>query len=299
VYSPKVLAAIGGLSGPLLDRSIVVHMERMPSGTRLKSSRIRQLKRDSEPLVGLLEAYGAQYRERLQTLYDLEPDEGYWPEIEGREGELWGPLLINARIAGHDTEKRLLAVARSFMGSKADIELDDRDTAKAAALVEVLSDLAVATFSPGDLIDALAETEAWATTFSGDDKARRKVLAAKVGYFLRDFRIEAERTSAGKVYDRAVAMNTISTYLPENHARHTQTTSTHHTPPQPPQNTDQMQGVQSMQGLPGTSQEDTQNHAGKNGHADGAPPGNGLAAGTGPRGKNEDEDGWTFKGLEI
>src|ERR1700751_5080200 len=70
VYSPKVFSAIGGLSGALLDRCIVIHMERAPKGGKRKSTRIRAIAHDSKMLVEKLDAYALQFRDELQRLYD-------------------------------------------------------------------------------------------------------------------------------------------------------------------------------------------------------------------------------------
>ena len=95
VFCPKIFAAIGGLTGALLSRCIVIHMEKAPAGQVRKSSRQHQLRRDSARLRELVEAYGEQSRDALIRLYDKEPDAGYWPRLQDREAELWGPLLIH------------------------------------------------------------------------------------------------------------------------------------------------------------------------------------------------------------
>ena len=50
VFCPKIFAAIGGFTGALLDRTIILHMERAPANHVRKSTRQRQLKRDSARL---------------------------------------------------------------------------------------------------------------------------------------------------------------------------------------------------------------------------------------------------------
>ena len=107
VYCPKTFAAIGGLTGALLDRCLVIHIEKAPKGSVRKSTRHRALHRDVRDLVVQLEAYALQSSDALRRLYDAEPDCGYWPSITDREAELWGPLLIHARLAGPDAEAKL------------------------------------------------------------------------------------------------------------------------------------------------------------------------------------------------
>lgn len=62
IYTPIVFACIGGLTGPLLDRCIPIHMERRPSEKKLRSSRIRFLQRDAALLQENLKAFAVQYR---------------------------------------------------------------------------------------------------------------------------------------------------------------------------------------------------------------------------------------------
>jgi hypothetical protein len=61
VYCPKAFAAIGGLTGALLDRCLVIHMEKSSKGSVRKSTRHRALDRDRRDLVLHLEAYAVQY----------------------------------------------------------------------------------------------------------------------------------------------------------------------------------------------------------------------------------------------
>jgi hypothetical protein len=56
VFCPKVFAAIGGLSGALLDRCIVIHLEKAPRASVRKSTRQRALRGDAMQLVTQLEA---------------------------------------------------------------------------------------------------------------------------------------------------------------------------------------------------------------------------------------------------
>jgi hypothetical protein len=114
VFCQKGFACIGTLHGPLLDRCISLHMERRPRGMHQRTSRLRVLKRDAEPFIEQLRAYAVQYRDRLQAAYDSEPDEGYWPDLlADREAEVWGPLMLHARMIGPPAEAKLRAVVGS------------------------------------------------------------------------------------------------------------------------------------------------------------------------------------------
>lgn len=268
IYCPKAFAAIGGVTGPLLDRCIVLHMERLPAGKRLRSSRLRILQRDAGVLIPDLKAYAAQNGAGIQSLYDTEPDEGYWPELFDREAELWGPLLTHARIVGKEAEQKLLDVVRLFVNSKAAIEAEDSHVARAIAVLEALEALPGEEFSPADIIAPLEESEAWASSFSKvkgtDDKARRKQITAKIGYFLRSFRLKSVRRRTGKVYDRQAAIDVLRAHVPENQSQPCTHSQADHAPMEVIENTSIVDGVNGVHGFTDTCPDgdiEPKNHA--------------------------------------
>jgi hypothetical protein len=220
VFCPKVFAAIGGLSGALLDRCIVIHLEKAPRASVRKSTRQRALRGDAMQLVTQLEAYAVQLDEALRHSYEDEPDCGHWPSIGDREAELWGPLLIHARLAGPDAEAKLLAVVRKFSEEKAEIKSADSKVAQAIALLDAISKHPETAFTPGDLVPSLARSEAWGRTLAEvkgrDDNSIRVSQAAKVGYFLRKFRLRGKKNSTGHIsYNREDATTCLSAHVPE------------------------------------------------------------------------------------
>lgn len=221
VFCPKVFAAIGGLNGPLLDRSLVIHMNKAPRGQVRKSTRHRALGRDGKNLVLQLEAYAHQAADALRQLYEAEPDCGYWPSITDREAELWGPLLTHARLAGADAEARLLVVVDKFSEEKAEIKSADWKIAQTIALLDAIFQHPEATFTPSELVPTLLRYEAWgrplAEAKGRDDESVRVAQAAKVGYFLRKFRLRGKKNSSGnKAYEREAAIAVLSDHVPQN-----------------------------------------------------------------------------------
>jgi hypothetical protein len=220
VFCPKVFAAIGGLTGALLDRCIVIHLEKAPRASVRKPTRQRALRRDAKHLVIQLEAYALQTDEALRRLYEAEPDCGHWPSITDREAELWGPLLIHARLAGSEAETKLLAVVTKFSEEKAEIKSADSKVAQTIALLDAISKHLESTFTPSDLVPSLAQSEAWGRTLAEvkgrNDDSVRVAQAAKVGYFLRKFRLRGKKNSTGHIaYDRAEAITCLSAHVPE------------------------------------------------------------------------------------
>ena len=229
VYGPKVFAAIGGLSGALLDRCLVIHMEKAPRGSVRKSTRQKVMHRDASGLITQLEAYAIQFSDALQRLYEAEPDCGYWPSITDREAELWGPLLIHARLAGIEAENKLLAAVHKFSEEKAGIKSSDWKVAQTIALLEAISKHGDDTFTPGDLVRTLIDSEAWARTLAEakgrDEDSVRVNRAAKVGSFLRSFRLRGKKNGSGHMaYDKQAAINCLCSHVPDNPP----------IPPQPP-----------------------------------------------------------------
>jgi hypothetical protein len=214
VFCPKVFAAIGGLTGPLLSRCIVIHMEKAPVGQVRRSSRQHQLRRDSEPLREIIEAYAEQSPTVLTKLYDEEPDAGYWPQLQDREAELWGPLLTHARLIGPDCEARLLEVASRFSRGKLQIQAQDHNVALIVELLEALGQLSGPRFVPGDLVTLLSEQDGWGERMSScrDDRAR----AAAIGRFLARFRLSSrEHTKKGTSYIVKEAIAKLSAHVPD------------------------------------------------------------------------------------
>jgi hypothetical protein len=218
VFSPKVFAAIGGVTGTLLSRSIVIHMERAPRNSARKSTRLRSLERDAKTLRETLEAYSLQVREALGQRYEAEPDEGYWPQLTDREAEIWGPLLMHARVAGPELESELLEAIEILSSNKREIEAGDWVIAKTIAVVDAIRSLIEekTEFVPADLLDSLTASEAWASSFAKVKNDDRRGKAARMGYFLRTFRLKKlAHTSHGSAYPREEALRVLSAHLPE------------------------------------------------------------------------------------
>jgi len=211
VYCPKVLARIGGFKGTLLDRGIVIHLEKARG---LPQTRRKVLKKEAAPLKEALDAYALQYRTQLEQLYENEPDETYWPQLSGRESEIWGPLLTHARLAGQEIELRALAVALEFSRGKAEIAVaEDRHLALAQEALEVLNILDSDKFFPRELMEVLAGKEAWGEHL--DERKTEKAKMSAIGRFFAAFRLQSRKHSAsGTEYSRSEAIESLCRHLP-------------------------------------------------------------------------------------
>jgi hypothetical protein len=213
-YCPKFFASIGGLRGALLTRCIVIHMSKRPAGFPIKGKRQATRERAAKPLRERIEAYALQVRQTLTRLAEAEPDEGYWPDLTNREGEVWGPLLMHARIAGPQIEERAHAAACLLAGLNRRIQAQDSRLAKGREVVDVLREATGERFRPGDLVEALSESEVWGADLGGCRDAKAKAKA--IGRYLAAYRMPSyKRDRLGTGYDRLEAITAIESGLPE------------------------------------------------------------------------------------
>jgi hypothetical protein len=217
VFCPKVFALVGSLGGTTLDRCIVIHMVKMKPTAKTRRPVLQRL---APPLRAKLEAYAVQFRSALETLRDAEPDTGYWPELSGREEDIWAPLLIHAKLAGPETERRALEVALAFSGQKAGIAVDeDSDLALMLELKEALETQTSEYFLPGQLVPILSEKESWAEKLVKSRTPQGR--ACTVGKFVNRFRLASrERTNDGTRYKREEALRVIALHLPGPNVTH-------------------------------------------------------------------------------
>jgi len=94
VFCPKVTAGIGGLPDTILDRAIVIRMQRRSRLERLERLRERRSRELGTPLRDALASYAFQIEDL--TL----PDEALPPELDDRAQDGWEPLLAIADAAG-------------------------------------------------------------------------------------------------------------------------------------------------------------------------------------------------------
>jgi len=217
VFGPKAFCAVGGLGGALLDRCLVLHMEKKPAQVELESAESEDLAPIAEPLRERMEAFALKAAPALEAVKANRPKGGHWPQFSNRERQLWTPLLSIARVCGPEAERRAVAAAELLAGRKAQAQADNPRAAKVVALAEVLAELKAEKFSPKDLVKALAETEAWGESLA--EKHRKdntgKAAANLVGHFLRDFRLESrERQRAGTLYSTAEALAKAEQHMP-------------------------------------------------------------------------------------
>ena len=125
VYGPKAFAAIGSLPGTLMDRSIVVHMQRK---TRTqKAERFRQSKaiKEAEPIKTDVELWAGQHGHEVETAYQDMDDLEF---LTDRDPEIWSPLFAICAVAEPDRVPELRQTALTLSGAKQD-ESEEESTA--------------------------------------------------------------------------------------------------------------------------------------------------------------------------
>jgi hypothetical protein len=233
IFGPKAFAAIRGLTGALLDRCILLHMESAPADSTLLSSAAEDIEPFAALLKQRLEAFSLQTAPVFEGLRRNRPAGGYWPEFRNREAELWHPLLNIARICGPEVEERALLAVRVLTRSKQVIQAGEYRTALAWELIEVLEVLSLQRFRPLDLLEHLAESEAWSEALA--EKKNEKTKAAAIGRFLTGFRLPSyTRSRTGSTYDRAEAIRVIGSHIPRAGSQTSSTSATPATNPLDP-----------------------------------------------------------------
>lgn len=213
VFGPKAFSAIHGLRGALLDRCVILHMERLPEGEALLPAAADDLEPVAVPLREHLEAFALQVIPRLEELRRGRRPGGYWPEFRNREAEFWHPLLTIARVCGPEIERRALDAARAMSWAKQQIQADERQIAQGRELVEVLGGMNGQKFRPAELVSLLEESEAWAEALG--EKRDQRTKAAAIGRYLRQFRMSSRgRSRTGSTYDHLETIEVVSRHLP-------------------------------------------------------------------------------------
>jgi hypothetical protein len=209
VFCPKATAGIGGLPDTILDRAIVIPMERRARGEALEKLRGRTSRQLGTPLR---EALGVLVR----AIEDLSlPDAALPDELDDRAQDGWEPLIAIADVAGGawSTRARAAAIAIYTQRSSAD---DSYELRLLADCREVFGESGPAFFSTAELREGLMGIEAspW-----GDIRGK-PITAHYLGRLLKAFRIESSRERPDgqrnpiRGYRRSAFDDAWSRYLP-------------------------------------------------------------------------------------
>jgi Protein of unknown function (DUF3631) len=141
VYGPKAFAAIGSLPETLLDRSIVVTMQRRLPGQKVERLLWRKGKKEAEPLAQALRAFAEDSSDAIERAYEKLMGTDL-PWLSDRDADLWMPLYAVCSIGAPSRLGELEEASISLCGSKA--ETDEEES----LALKLLKDLIV--IWPGD-----------------------------------------------------------------------------------------------------------------------------------------------------
>ena len=183
VFCPKATAGIGGLPDTILDRAIVIAMQRRTRGEPVEKLRERTARALGSPLRDAL-AY------HVGRLADLTVADAALPaELDDRAQDGWEPLIAIADAAGGDWPARARRAAVSIFGSRS--AADDNPGLRLLADCREVFEGTTEDFLPtADLRAALIalDQSAWA------DIRGREVTPHYLGKLLRAFGIESKRS---------------------------------------------------------------------------------------------------------
>lgn len=124
VYGPKAFAAIGSLPDTLLDRSIVITMQRRMPGQKVERLLLSKVKQQVEPITEALLAFASDHetdvRESYQHLIctDL-------PLLSDRDADLWLPLYAICSIAAPERLSELESASQELCSNKTSADESD------------------------------------------------------------------------------------------------------------------------------------------------------------------------------
>ena len=212
MYCPKAFASIGKLDGPLMDRCIVMCLERAPRNIVVARAYSRVVTRLAEPIRKKLEAYAVQAAEPLKDCLESSPDQGYWPQLYGREAELFEPLLMHAKLISPEAEQQALKAAFSLSKEKQKSQAEERLVAKATGLLNILESRDGEEFMPYDIVEELEKEESWSAELERCQSRRSKAVV--VGRFLHHFGLARTHTRRGAVYPLELTKNKLRAHVP-------------------------------------------------------------------------------------
>jgi len=182
VFCPKATAGIGGLPDTILDRAIVIPMQRRTPGERIEKLRERPARALGTPLRDAL----AYHVGRLEDL--TVADVALPAELDDRAQDGWEPLIAIADAAGGDWPARARRAAVVIFGSRS--AADDNPGLRLLADCREVFEGTTEDFLPtAELRTALItlDQSAWA------DIRGREVTPHYLGMLLRAFGIESKR----------------------------------------------------------------------------------------------------------
>jgi hypothetical protein len=211
VYGPKAFAAIGSLPDTLMDRSIVIVMQRRRADQPVERLLYANAKAESKPISVKLAAFRSRAAE-VKTAYErlMKEDLQF---LSDRDADLWISLFALCSVVSPEKMPHMQAAARELSGSKA---TGDEDDTLALKLLADLRDV-----WPED--EAKVETKVLIGRLKGLDESPwatkdHELSAHRLARMLRPFGVRPDQFREGPLgglrgYVREALNSAITRYL--------------------------------------------------------------------------------------
>ena len=124
VYGPKLFAAIGRLPDTLLDRSIIVHMQRRTKDQKIARFRQRPATVEAKPIRDSVAHFAKDQHTEIERAYQqiLQADLEF---LNDRDADLWTPLFSLCSILAPERVADLRTCATVLSAIKSEDDEDD------------------------------------------------------------------------------------------------------------------------------------------------------------------------------
>ena len=192
VYGPKALACIAGVSSALASRVIPVIMFRAPPGSKKPR---RQIDADPACWQSLRDELHALTLENGSTWLGLTGQNDVCPEMDGRDYQLWQPLLALAWWIESHGAKGLLKLMQDHALASIDWAKDDQTPDHDETLLKILADEIRSGHAPrpSEILDKAKEAE---------PEFFKKWTARGVSACLKRYRLTTNKSCGRKIYGR-------------------------------------------------------------------------------------------------
>jgi hypothetical protein len=124
VYGPKAFAAIGKLPDVLMDRSIIIPMQRRAQDQKLERFRSTRAPKEAKPIRDRLAQFCKSHEAAINDAYQrwLDKDLDY---LGDRDADLWIPLFALCELTAPDRVEDLKKNAQQLCNDKAEEDLEE------------------------------------------------------------------------------------------------------------------------------------------------------------------------------
>jgi hypothetical protein len=126
-YSPKAIAAIGGLPETIMDRSIPIRMQRKRKDQKIDRFLAAIARPEAEPIASAIRSFAEESIEEVRTayLYAAQSKSLDALSLSDRDIDIWLALIAVCAVASPDRVPELRRCAEKLSASKQSVDEDD------------------------------------------------------------------------------------------------------------------------------------------------------------------------------